>query len=170
METSILNNLQLIQSRVKPLEELIHLRAVWKFKDQKVVFTNGCFDIFHLGHLEYLSAAADLGARLVIGLNSDNSVRRQNKGTDRPINNEESRALVLAALSLTDAVVLFDTDTPEDLIRAIKPDVLVKGADWEGKEIAGADFVKSYGGVVQTISLTEGFSTTSIIQKIRDNG
>ncbi|MCR4848531.1 MAG: D-glycero-beta-D-manno-heptose 1-phosphate adenylyltransferase [Bacteroidales bacterium] len=128
----------------------------------KVVFTNGCFDILHRGHVEYLAKAADMGDVLVVGLNTDASVRRL-KGKGRPINNEEARALVLASLSFVDAVVLFDEDTPLELIKAVHPDVLVKGADYKPEEIVGADFVTSYGGTVATIPLVEGYSTTKII-------
>lgn len=131
----------------------------------KVVFTNGCFDILHLGHVEYLAKAADMGDVLVVGLNTDASVKRL-KGEERPINNQDARALVLASLSFVDAVVLFDEDTPYELIKTIRPDVLVKGADYKPEEIVGYDIVTSYGGTVATIPLVEGYSTTRLIQPI----
>ena len=119
-----------LKGKIVSAESVVHLRNIWRFKDKVVVFTNGCFDVLHLGHVEYLSKARDLGHVLVIGLNTDASVRRL-KGEGRPINNEQARAILLAALSYVDAVVLFDEDTPEKLIRQIQPDVLVKGKDYE---------------------------------------
>lgn len=133
----------------------------------KVVFTNGCFDILHRGHVEYLAKAADMGDVLVVGLNTDASVTRL-KGEGRPVNNEEARALVLASLNFVDAVVLFDEDTPYELIKAVRPDVLVKGADYKPEEIVGHDVVTSYGGTVATIPLVEGYSTTSIVEMFHD--
>jgi rfaE bifunctional protein nucleotidyltransferase chain/domain len=132
-----------------------------------LVFTNGCFDILHRGHVEYLQEAAALGDRLVIGLNSDESVRRQNKGPERPLNDQDSRAKVLSALRLVDAVVIFDQDTPLELIQAIGPDVLVKGGDWTEDKIVGAGYVRSMGGDVRSLKLVEGFSTTSLVERIR---
>ncbi|HXD92429.1 MAG TPA: D-glycero-beta-D-manno-heptose 1-phosphate adenylyltransferase [Bacteroidia bacterium] len=134
--------------------------------NQKIIFTNGCFDILHQGHVEYLSKAKDFGNKLIIGLNTDASVKRQNKSPERPINNEQSRAFILAALGIVDAVVLFDENTPYDLIKAVQPDVLVKGADYKAEEIVGYDIVKARGGEVVTIELTQGFSTTALINKI----
>jgi rfaE bifunctional protein nucleotidyltransferase chain/domain len=136
--------------------------SVFRSQGAKVVFTNGCFDILHRGHVEYLSKAADMGDVLVVGLNTDASVKRL-KGEGRPINNEESRALVLASLSFVDAVVLFDEDTPYELIKAIHPDVLVKGADYKPEEIVGYDIVTAYGGTVATVPIVEGYSSTKII-------
>ncbi len=154
-----------IKGKILSTEEMILLRNIWRFKEKRVVFTNGCFDVLHLGHVEYLSKARDLGHVIVIGLNTDASVRRL-KGEGRPVNNEQARAVLLAALSFVDAVILFDEDTPERLIRQIQPDILVKGKDYEVKEIAGADFVRSAGGEVITIDLTQGYSTTGILSKI----
>ena len=134
----------------------------------KVVFTNGCFDILHRGHVEYLAKAADLGDILVVGLNTDASVRRL-KGEGRPVNNQEARALVLASLSFVDAVVLFDDDTPYNLIKTLRPDVLVKGADYQPEAIVGYDIVTSYGGTVTTIPLVEGYSTTNFIERLNIN-
>jgi rfaE bifunctional protein nucleotidyltransferase chain/domain len=138
--------------------------AMWRLLNNKIVFTNGCFDILHRGHIEYLSQARDKGDVLVIGLNSDASVRRI-KGEGRPVQDEMSRALVLASLRFVDAVVLFDEDTPLELISFAKPDVLVKGADYTEETIVGADVVKANGGEVITIPLVEGFSTTEILKK-----
>jgi len=137
----------------------------WHSGGKKVVFTNGCFDLLHRGHVEYLAKAADLGDILVVGLNSDSSVRRI-KGEGRPINDEQSRAAVLSALESVDVVVMFDEDTPENLIRTIKPDVLVKGSDYKIEDIVGADFVVNHGGKVVTIDFVEGYSTTGIIDRM----
>ncbi|MDY5968976.1 MAG: D-glycero-beta-D-manno-heptose 1-phosphate adenylyltransferase [Bacteroidales bacterium] len=130
-----------------------------------VVFTNGCFDILHRGHLTYLAAARDLGGVLVVGLNSDASVRRL-KGPSRPVNDERSRALLLAALQCVDYVTLFDEDTPLNLISAIMPDVLAKGGDYTRDTIVGASLVESHGGKVVTLPLVDGFSTTKVIEKV----
>ena len=156
-----METLQLIKNKITPHSSLLTPHFP-QWKDMKVVFTNGCFDIVHRGHVEYLAKAADMGDVLVVGLNTDASVRRL-KGEGRPINNQEARALVLASLSFVDAVVLFDEDTPLELIKAIRPDVLVKGADYKPEEIVGADFVTSYGGTVATVPLVEGYSTTKLL-------
>lgn len=139
----------------------------WKRAGDKVVFTNGCFDIIHRGHIDYLARAAELGDRLIIGLNSDDSVTRL-KGSGRPVLDAESRAFILAALFYVDAVVFFNEDTPESLISKILPDFLIKGSDYEIHEIAGQDTVLSNGGSVETISLVPGLSTSDIIRKIRN--
>ncbi len=139
----------------------------WKREGKKIVFTNGCFDIIHAGHVDYLEKAKALGDILVVGLNSDNSIRRI-KGPERPINIQEHRKRVLEALKPVDMVIIFDEDTPERLIKEIKPDVLVKGGDWKIENIVGADFVKSYGGEVKTIDFIYDISTTKIIQKARN--
>lgn len=138
---------------------------VFHSQGSKVVFTNGCFDILHRGHVEYLAKAADMGDVLVVGLNTDASVRRL-KGESRPVNNQEARALVLASLNFVDAVVLFDEDTPYELIKAVRPDVLVKGADYKPEEIVGYDIVTSYGGKVEVVDLVEGYSTTQLLSLI----
>ncbi len=137
-----------------------------KEKGKKIVFTNGCFDILHAGHVDYLQKAKDLGDFLVVGLNSDDSIRRI-KGKCRPINPQEFRKKVLEALKPVDLVIVFDEDTPERLIKEIKPDVLVKGGDWKIENIVGADFVMSYGGIVKTIDFIYDISTTKIIEKIK---
>ena len=140
--------------------------ARWKASGQKIVFTNGVFDLIHTGHITYLAQAAGLGNKLIIGLNSDSSVKRL-KGDGRPVNNQDSRALLLAALLFVDAVVIFDEDTPAQLISTLLPDVLVKGADYSVENIVGAKEVLANGGEVKTINFIEGFSSTSIIEKIR---
>ena len=140
--------------------------ARWKASGQKIVFTNGVFDLIHTGHITYLAQAAGLGNKLIIGLNSDSSVKRL-KGENRPVNDQDSRALLLAALLFVDAVVIFDEDTPAQLISTLLPDVLVKGADYSVENIVGAKEVLANGGEVKTINFIEGFSSTSIIEKIR---
>ncbi len=150
-------------------EDLLNLKrklAFWKFKDFSVVFTNGCFDILHLGHIDYLSKTADQGKILIVGLNSDLSVKKI-KGERRPFNDEVSRAAVLSSLFFVDAVVLFDEDTPYNLIKAISPDVLVKGSDYKVEEIVGYNIVKSYGGKTVTINFLDGYSTSSLIEKMK---
>jgi len=137
----------------------------WKKSGDAIVFTNGCFDLIHKGHVDYLSQAADMGDRLIIGLNSDQSVRRL-KGSKRPYIDEQARAFVLAGLFFVDAVVMFDEDTPESLIAQILPDILVKGNDYGIKEIAGHETVLNHGGKVETISLVPGYSSSSIVEKI----
>jgi len=156
-----------IDRRVVDLVHLQRLCNIWRMKGDRIVFTNGCFDILHRGHVEYLQEAAALGDRLVIGVNSDASVRRQGKSPERPLNDEQSRAKVLAALRLVDAVIIFDEDTPLDLIKAITPDVLAKGGDWTEDRIVGADVVKAAGGEARSLKLVEGFSTTSLVERIR---
>ncbi len=132
---------------------------------EKVVFTNGCFDILHFGHVAYLQEAASLGDRLVVGLNSDASVKRL-KGDNRPINSQDERKAVLEALSCVDEVVVFDEDTPIELIKKVKPDVLVKGGDWSPEQIVGSDFVLARGGEVRSLKFVDGFSSTGVIEKI----
>ncbi|MEA2031017.1 MAG: D-glycero-beta-D-manno-heptose 1-phosphate adenylyltransferase [candidate division Zixibacteria bacterium] len=139
-----------------------------KRKHQAIVFTNGVFDILHRGHVEYLAKAKEFGDILIVGLNSDASVRRL-KGTPRPLQRQQDRAAVLLALKAVDYVVVFGEDTPEKLIKSIEPDVLVKGADYKLSEIVGAQFVKSYGGKIQRIRLTKGRSTSDILKRIREN-
>lgn len=141
--------------------------AYWNFHSKKVVFTNGCFDILHQGHIDYLSKAADHGDVLIIGLNTDSSVERL-KGKGRPIQDEKSRAILLSALRFVDAVVLFDQDTPLELISFVKPDVLVKGSDYKADEIVGYDVVKNNGGEIITIDFLDGYSTSGLIEKIKN--
>lgn len=138
----------------------------WKDMGQEVVFTNGCFDILHAGHIAYLWEANELGDKLVIGLNSDKSVKKL-KGKNRPIQKEDDRAEILAALEMVDAVVVFNENTPEKLIKLLLPDVLVKGGDYKVKDIAGAKQVLENGGLVEVLSFVKGKSTSAIEQKIR---
>jgi len=156
----------LLKEKIKNRQELSsHLEELRRSK-KKIVFTNGCFDILHPGHVDYLSQARDLGDFLILGLNTDNSVKRLNKAPNRPINNEQTRAMVLAGLTSIDAIVLFDEETPYELIKLIKPDVLVKGDDYMVEKIVGYDVVKAQGGEVVTIPFLKGYSTTKLIQKI----
>ncbi len=138
----------------------------WQSAGEKVVFTNGCFDILHLGHIDYLEKAKSLGDRLVIGLNSDDSVRIL-KGIDRPVNNAEARSRLLAALAFVDGVTIFKEDTPEKLINFLLPDILVKGKDYSVENIVGAKAVIENGGAVKTIDLVDGYSTTGIIERLK---
>jgi len=147
-------------------EQLKGLVQIWHNQNFKIVFTNGCFDILHLGHVDYLEKARQKGDKLIIGLNSDSSVRSI-KGESRPIVNEISRSRLLAALQFVDAVTLFDEQTPNELIKYIVPDILVKGNDYNISNIVGADTVLQNGGKVETVELVEGFSTTNIIEKIK---
>ena len=160
-----MNKLENLSAKILSTEQLEQVCAVWNFEDKKIVFTNGCFDILHLGHIEYLSKAADLGDVLVVGMNSDHSTHAL-KGNNRPINDEHSRSMVLASLQFVTAVVIFDEATPYELIRVIQPDILVKGKDYKVEEIAGYDVVLAKGGKVVTIELTPGYSTTAIEEKI----
>ena len=147
-------------------DELANQLKEWRLSGKKIVFTNGCFDILHRGHIEYLAKAADMGDILIIGLNTDRSVKRL-KGESRPVNDQHARALLLAALSFVDAVTLFDEDTPYYLIKTVMPDLLVKGGDYKIEDIVGHDIVEANGGKVVTIPLTEGYSTTKTIGKLR---
>lgn len=151
--------------RVLARQELMLWRANLKSEAKKVVFTNGCFDILHRGHVEYLTKASVLGDALVVGVNTDESVRRI-KGMNRPIVGEGDRAVLVAALEVVDVVCLFGEDTPLELIKAIVPDVLVKGADWPIDKVVGKDVVEEAGGSVQTIEFLPNYSTTAIIRKI----
>lgn len=156
----------LLQSKVVyDYQELANNLAYWQFKDQKVVFTNGCFDILHRGHVEYLAKAASLADVMVVGLNTDSSVTRL-KGAKRPVQDETSRALILASLSCVTKVVLFDEDTPYELIKFVQPDILVKGSDYKAEDIVGYDVVKAKNGEVVTIDIVEGYSTTAIVRKL----
>jgi len=168
--------LNYIQAKLSSTTEAIQRIELWKIKNEKIVFTNGCFDILHTGHVTYLAKSADLGTKLIVAINTDASVKRLGKGDDRPVNSEQARAFVLSALGFIDMVVLFDNDTPFEIIQALQPDVLVKGADYDPEEtdktsnkyIVGSDIVKKNGGTVEAISLVEGFSTTGIINKLKN--
>ncbi|MBK7571850.1 MAG: D-glycero-beta-D-manno-heptose 1-phosphate adenylyltransferase [Bacteroidetes bacterium] len=160
-----LTHLDIIKRKVIDLNQLQHALYRWRFLSKKLVFTNGCFDILHLGHIDYLSKASDLGDILIVGVNSDASTSRL-KGPHRPINNEEQRSILLAALHFIDAVIVFDDPTPLELIKMVRPDVLVKGSDYNLSNIVGADVVQSYNGQVKTIDFLPGYSTTLIEEKI----
>jgi D-glycero-beta-D-manno-heptose 1-phosphate adenylyltransferase len=138
-----------------------------KNKGNTIVFTNGCFDILHLGHVDYLSKAKDLGDKLIVGVNSDASVKRLNKGKSRPIQDENSRATIVAALQFVDAVCIFDEDTPLELITLTLPDVLIKGSDYKLDQVVGKDIVEEFGGEVKLIDFMEGYSTSAIEKKIK---
>jgi len=169
------NRTDYLGAKIVSLEEAKQQMQIWKLSSKKVVFTNGCFDILHKGHVTYLAQTAEHGNRLILGLNSDASVKRQGKGDDRPINDENARATVLAALSCVDLIVVFDEDTPIDLIRELQPNVLAKGADYDPAEtdpaskkyIVGSDVVRESGGEVVAIPLVDGFSTTGILGKMK---
>jgi D-glycero-beta-D-manno-heptose 1-phosphate adenylyltransferase len=148
-------------------QQAIDLIKSARARGRVIVFTNGVFDILHPGHVRYLRDARALGDLLIVGVNSDRSVRALAKAPDRPINSESERAEVLAALASVDAVVVFDEDTPHEIISSLQPDILVKGADWGENAIVGRDIVEARGGKVVRIALAEGYSTTSIINKIR---
>jgi rfaE bifunctional protein nucleotidyltransferase chain/domain len=154
-----------VKRKILAGQDLDRWLAVSRFKRKSIVFTNGCFDIIHRGHIEYLTRAAAMGDLLVIGLNTDASVKKL-KGSSRPVLDEETRAMILASMGFVNAVVLFDDDTPYDLIKQIRPNTLVKGGDYKVEDIVGYNTVKAYGGQVVTIPLTVGFSSSGIIDKI----
>lgn len=161
-----MSQLDIIQSKILDRQSLKNQLAVWRFLNKKIIFSNGCFDILHLGHIDYLSKASDFGDVLIIGLNTDNSVRKL-KGNNRPINDEKSRAMILASLQFVTAVILFDEDTPYDLIKFVQPDILVKGSDYLEEDIVGFDIVKAKGGEVKIIDLVPDISTTIIENRIK---
>jgi len=162
-----MNKLETIQNKVFSPGKLKRQLAIWRFQDKKIVFTNGVFDLLHLGHIDYLSKAKDEGSILIVGVNTDDSTRRLNKGKNRPLTNEQSRSTILAALLFVDAVVLFEEDTPYELIKQIQPDVLVKGSDYKAEDIVGYEIVSAKGGNIVTIDFLEGYSTTAIEEKIK---
>ena len=158
-----------IPNKIFTIEGLVAQLKRWRLHNKKIVFTNGVFDILHEGHIASLSEAASCGHILIVGVNTDASVKRL-KGESRPVNNENSRALLLSALLMTDAVILFNEDTPLNLITTILPDVLVKGGDYTIDQIVGAKEVMANGGEVKIVPILEGFSTSSIIQRMKDTG
>lgn len=160
-----MKTLEGIQSKIFDSQELMKQVAIWKFLGKKIVFTNGCFDILHLGHLDYLSKAADEGDKLIVAVNTDRSVSLI-KGLHRPINNEQQRSMILASLVYVDGVILFDEGTPYELIKLIQPDVLIKGADYKPENIVGYDVVTAAGGTVKTVDFLPGYSTSLIEEKI----
>ena len=155
-----------IRSKIYTLPQLQKQVHIWRFKSNKVVFTNGCFDLLHQGHIEVLTAARNLGHKLIVGLNTDLSVK-QLKGPTRPIQNEDTRAMVLASLAYVDAVVLFSDETPAELINTLIPDVLVKGGDYKKEDIVGYDAVTNNGGEVVVIDILPGHSTTNTEQQLK---
>jgi rfaE bifunctional protein nucleotidyltransferase chain/domain len=155
-----------IKSKIVSLPEATEVVEAWKQKGIKTVFTNGCFDLLHLGHLDYLSKSKDLGDKLILGLNSSASVSRL-KGPTRPINSTESRAMMLAALEFIDLVVVFEEDTPLNVIASLTPNILVKGGDYTIATIIGASEVEAKGGLVKVIPFLDGYSSTTIVTKIQ---
>jgi D-glycero-beta-D-manno-heptose 1-phosphate adenylyltransferase len=162
------DNFSKIHDKIKTFDEIELYVYTWKSDGCKVVFTNGCFDLLHYGHIHYLAEARDLGDKLIVGLNSAASVRRL-KGLNRPINDELTRQHLLAALAFVDAVVVFEDDTPHDLIKLIEPDILVKGGDWQPSQIVGSDIVLAKGGEVKSLPFIDGYSTTNIERKIKES-
>ena len=168
------NNIARIQNKICSGKSLIDKSREFRSENKKLCFTNGCFDILHLGHVMYLAEAASLGNHLIVGVNSDRSVKSLDKSPDRPINSENSRAFLIAAIEFVDLVVVFDEDTPETIIQNLMPDILVKGGDYDPQEsdptnakyIVGRNHVLNAGGKVQTIDLVEGYSTTEILKKL----
>jgi D-glycero-beta-D-manno-heptose 1-phosphate adenylyltransferase len=168
------NRFEHMQHKIVDLTGAVRQVEMWKLKANKVVFTNGCFDILHQGHVTYLAGAAQFGSKLVVGLNSDSSVKKQGKGDNRPVNSEEARAIVLAGLGCVDMVVIYDDETPLEVIKMLEPAVIAKGADYDANEtdtsskkyIVGSKEVKANGGEVVAIPLVDGFSTTAIIEKM----
>ena len=162
-------NLDILKKKILTRQELVRQVAIWRLKDYRVVFTNGCFDLLHPGHIDYLSKAADLGDALIIGLNSDSSVKQLNKGVNRPLQSENDRALLLSSIQFIEAITIFEEATPYELIKAVQPDVLTKGGDWKEADIVGADIVKAKGGSVISIPFVDGYSTTNIEKKIKSS-
>ncbi len=166
---------EVIQSKIHTIQSLQRQLAIWRLHNKKIVFTNGCFDLLHRGHIDYLTKAADSGDYLVVAINSDDSVKLLNKGSSRPIQDEQSRAIIMASLHFVSAIIIFTENTPLELIKQIEPNVLVKGSDYDMHEvnsqsekyIVGSDFVRQQGGEVKTIEYLEGFSTSDIEQKIK---
>lgn len=170
-----MSTLSAIENKI--IDNVAVVVAEWKAQNKSIVFTNGCFDILHRGHIEYLAKASDFGDKFIVGINSDNSVKSLNKGDNRPIQDEYSRALIIATLNFIDAVVVFNEETPYDLIQKIQPDVLVKGGDYDPlitdktdkKYIIGSNMVKNNGGRVEVIQFVEGYSTSIIEEKIKSS-
>jgi rfaE bifunctional protein nucleotidyltransferase chain/domain len=162
-----MTHIELLNSKIFTWETLKSQVAEWQNQGKKIVFSNGCFDLVHKGHIDYLNRAADLGDVLVMGLNTDASVSKL-KGPHRPIQDEQSRLTIIAALQCVNAVVLFDEETPYDLIKLVQPDVLVKGSDYKPENIVGYDIVIVKGGQVKTIDYLPGFSTSEIEKRIKE--
>ncbi|NQU35002.1 MAG: D-glycero-beta-D-manno-heptose 1-phosphate adenylyltransferase [Bacteroidetes bacterium] len=164
-----MNSLLSISDKILVGKNLVSKLNFWGSSNNTIVFTNGVFDILHLGHIDYLSKAKDEGDILIVGVNSDASARNLGKGSSRPITDEKSRSMIIAALQFVDAVILFDEDTPYELIKIVQPDVLVKGADYKPEDIVGYDIVTDKGGSIKTIDFLPGYSTTSIEDKIKQS-
>lgn len=163
-----MNYLQVVQQKIMTLTELKRQVAVWRLKSKRIVFTNGCFDLIHAGHIHLLSRARSFGDVLIVGLNTDASVSKLKPG--RPLQDEATRALIMASFTVTDAVILFNEETPLELINSLRPDVLVKGGDYTKATVVGSDLVESYGGNVELVNLLEGFSTSGIIGRMKSGG
>lgn len=161
-----MDKIEWIQNKMYDRQALVKQCNIWRTFSKKIVFTNGCFDILHRGHLQLLAEAANMGNVLVVALNTDESVKRL-KGEERPVTHEQDRLFQIASLLCVDAVCLFEEDTPGELINVLKPDVLVKGGDYSIDTVVGADFVQSYGGTVQIIPFVGAYSTSSIIANIK---
>ena len=161
-----MSHLKKIENKIFTINDLKVKTERWKSLGNQIVFTNGCFDIIHQGHIEVLSKSADLGEKLIVGLNSDKSIKKL-KGKDRPIKDEHSRAMLLASFYFVDAVILFSEDTPIRLIRELKPDILAKGGDYKIEKIAGHKIIQETGGEVKLIPFVEGYSSTQIIKNIK---
>ena len=161
-----MNQISRLKSKILSFSALENQLNKWRKANEKIVFTNGCFDLLHLGHVDYLTKARDFGSRLIVGLNTDASIKRI-KGSSRPIKDEQSRVALLAGMAYIDAVVLFDEETPIKLISIIKPDVLVKGGDYEVKDIVGHEIVQSNNGKVCTIDFVDGYSSSALIEKVK---
>jgi rfaE bifunctional protein nucleotidyltransferase chain/domain len=161
-----MNKLDIVRNKIiSHKEDAYKTLQTWRFKENKIVFTNGCFDLVHQGHLNYLASAASMGNKLIIGLNTDASVQKL-KGPNRPIIDEYSRAFLLASLGFVDLIIFFEEQTPYELIQFVQPDILVKGSDYKAEDIVGYDIVKAKGGEIKTLDFLEGFSSTAIIKKI----
>lgn len=156
-----------IQAKIQNWNQILQTLKKWRQEGEKIVFTNGCFDLLHYGHIHYLAQASELGSKLIIGLNSSSSVKRL-KGKHRPIKDEKTRQIILAAFQFVDAVVLFDQDTPLELIALIIPEVLVKGGDWKPEEIVGSEVVLNHAGIVKSLPFIEGYSSSALEAKIRN--
>ncbi len=164
-EKSKMNFDEVVQKKIMNTETLQHAMNVWRFHSKKIVFTNGCFDLLHRGHIHLLNTARSLGDVLIVGLNSDSSVRKIKPG--RPVQDEESRMLLMASLEVVDAVILFEEETPQTLIEKILPDVLVKGGDYKLEDVVGRKTIEQHGGKVEIVPLEEGYSTSKLIEKLR---
>jgi len=161
-----MKQLSLITEKIKDRENLVKQVAEWKSEGKKIVFTNGCFDILHRGHLQILSDSAEAGDKLVVGLNTDSSVRKL-KGSHRPVNEQSFRAMMMASIQIVDAVTLFEEDTPLELILALEPDVIVKGGDYTIDQIVGGEEVIKRGGEIRIVPFVKGYSTSALIEAIQ---